>query len=170
MDSFAIPLAMYKPHDLLDWLTHHFEGFESNGHAIQAVDSQACGLYALMFLIHMRVGGTLDTFMNIFSFCKERSPGRAMVPTFSGTRYDLASFQTVSPSESCLRSIVRHGDVTIKNLLFELCLCVGSVAQWIKASDYESEESRFESWQSLFFQRIKKISTLECHNHVSHPI
>ena len=31
MDSFAIPLAMYKPHDLLDWLTHHFQGFESNG-------------------------------------------------------------------------------------------------------------------------------------------
>ena len=26
-----------------------------------------CGLYALMFLIHMSVGGTLDTFMNIFS-------------------------------------------------------------------------------------------------------
>ena len=34
MDSFAIPLAMYKPHDLLNWLTHHFQGFESNGHAI----------------------------------------------------------------------------------------------------------------------------------------
>ena len=67
MDSFAIPLAMYKPHDLLDWLTHHFQGFESNGHAIQAVDSQACGLYVLMSLIHMSVGGTLDTFMNIFS-------------------------------------------------------------------------------------------------------
>ena len=67
MDSFAIPLAMYKPHDLLDWLTHHFQGFESNGHAIQAVDSNACGLYAVMFLKHMSVGGTLDTFMNIFS-------------------------------------------------------------------------------------------------------
>ena len=93
-----------------------------------------------------------------------------MVPTFSGTRYDLALFQTVSPSESFPRSIVRHGDVTIKNMFSELCLCVGSVAKWIKASDYESEESRFESWQSLFFQRIKKVSTLECHNHVSHPI
>ena len=34
---------------------------------MQAIDSQACGLYALMFLIHMSVGGTLDTFMNIFS-------------------------------------------------------------------------------------------------------
>ena len=158
MDSFAIPLAMSKPHDLLDWLTHHFQGFESNGHAIQAVDIQACGLYALMFLIHMSVGGTLDTFMNIFSrhdFVK-KSPGRAMVPTFSGTRYDLASFQTVSPSESCPRSIVRHGDVTIKNMLFNLCLCVGSVAQRDKASDYESEESRFESWQSLFFSAYKK--------------
>ena len=28
MDSFGIPLPMYKPHDLFDWLTHHFfEGF-----------------------------------------------------------------------------------------------------------------------------------------------
>ena len=93
-----------------------------------------------------------------------------MVPTFSGTQYDLASFQTVSSSESCPRSIVRHGDVTIKNMLFDLCLCVGSVAQRDKASDYKSEESRFESWQSLFFQRIKKTSTPECHNHVSHTI
>ena len=47
-------------------------------------------------------------------------------------------------------------------MLFDLCLCVGSVAQRDKASDYESEESRFESWQSLFFQRIKKTSTPEC--------
>ena len=67
-----------------------------------------------------------------------------MVPTFSGTRYDLASFQIVSPSESCPRSIVRRGDVTIKNMLFDLCLCVGSVAQRDEASDYESEESRFD--------------------------
>ena len=34
---------------------------------MQAVDSQACGLYALMFLVHMSVGGTLDTFADIFS-------------------------------------------------------------------------------------------------------
>ena len=46
-----------------------------------------------------------------------------MVPTFSGTRYDLASCQTVLSSESCPRSIIRHGDVTIKkNMLFELVL------------------------------------------------
>ena len=25
MDSFAIPLAMYKPHDLLNWLTHQMD-------------------------------------------------------------------------------------------------------------------------------------------------
>ena len=75
-----------------------------------------------------------------------------MVPTFSGTRYDLASFQTVSPGESCPRSIVRHGDVTIKKTCYLTYVCLfGSVAQRDKASDYESEESRFESWQSLFF-------------------
>ena len=144
MDSFAIPLAMYKPHHLLDWLIHNFEGFESNGHAIQAVDGQACGLYALMFLIHMSIGGTLGTFMNIFSrhdFFEERWLGRAMVPTFSGTRYDLALFQTVSPSKSCPCSIVRHGAVTIKKTCCLTYDCAGSVAQRDKASHYESEES-----------------------------
>ena len=67
MDSFAILLPMHAPHDLLDWLTEPFEGLERNGHAMQAVDSQSCGLYALMFLVHLSVGGTLDTFMDIFS-------------------------------------------------------------------------------------------------------
>ena len=43
-------------------------------------------------------------------------------------------------------------------MLFDLCLCVGSVAQRDKASDNESEESRFES--CLFFQRIKKTSVM----------
>lgn len=67
MGSFAISLPMYEPHALLDWLTDHFEGYESNRHAMQAVDSQACGLYILMFLVHMSVGGSLDTFADIFS-------------------------------------------------------------------------------------------------------
>ena len=56
-------------------------------------------------------------------------------------------------------------------MLYNLRGVFGSVAQRDKASDYESEESRFESWQSLFFfQRIKKTSTPAYHNHVSHTI
>lgn len=29
------------------WLTTHFDGFESNRHAFQAIDSKSCGLYTL---------------------------------------------------------------------------------------------------------------------------
>ena len=38
---------------------------------------------------------------------------------------------------------------------------MGSVAQRDKASDYEPEDSRFESWQSPFLRRIKKTFPLE---------
>ena len=31
------------------------------------MDSQACGLYALYFLVHMSLGGTLDSFLELFS-------------------------------------------------------------------------------------------------------
>ena len=67
MDSFSIPLHMYEPPNLFDWLTDHFDVYEKNRHAMQAMDSQACGLYDLMFLVHMSVGGTLDTFADMFS-------------------------------------------------------------------------------------------------------
>ena len=159
MDSFAIPLAMYKPHDLLDWLTHHFQGFESNGHAIQAVDSQACSLYAPMFLIHMSVGGTLDTFMNIFSRHDFVKNDRRVAQWFQHlVERDMTwhRFKQFRQANHAPFQIFRHGHVTTKNMLFDLCLCVGSVAQRDKASDYESEEPRFESWQSLFFSAYKK--------------
>lgn len=67
MDSFGIPLHLYDPPVLFDWLLDHFECFQSNGTALQAMDSQACGLYAMMFLVHKSVGGDLDTFLDLFS-------------------------------------------------------------------------------------------------------
>ena len=119
-----------------------------------------------------------------------------MVPTFSGTRFDLQSLQTVSVGESCPRSIVRHGCVwIIDNLKQCLCVCgliskpdltlfdaerwdlpstwpweiwvrdyvrvcVGFVPYLDKLPDYESGDSRFESWQSpLFFAHKKNIPT-----------
>lgn len=67
VDSFAIPLHLYEPLVLFDWLTEHFDVYEKSHHALQAVDSQAHGLYTLMFLVHMSVGGNLDTFVDLFS-------------------------------------------------------------------------------------------------------
>ena len=67
MDSFGIPLHLYDPPMVFDWLMEHYECFQSNGTPLQAVDSQACGLYALYFLVHMSVGGTLDSFLELFS-------------------------------------------------------------------------------------------------------
>ena len=67
MDSFGLPLHLYDPPDLFEWLSAQHECFQSNGHALQAVDSQAYGLYALMFLVHMSMGGTLDTITDTFS-------------------------------------------------------------------------------------------------------
>ena len=67
MDSFGIPLYRYEPADLFDWLMNHYTDFEMNQYAFQTVDSLACGLYALMFLVHCSVGGNLDTFSDMFS-------------------------------------------------------------------------------------------------------
>ena len=67
MDSFGMPLHRYEPPNFWDWLTTHYERFEMNQYAFQTIDSQACGLYALMFLVHCSVGGNLDTFSAIFS-------------------------------------------------------------------------------------------------------
>ena len=67
MNSFGIPLHLYDPPVLLDWLLEHYECFRSNGTPLQAVESQACGLYAFLFLAHKSVGGDLDTFLDRFS-------------------------------------------------------------------------------------------------------
>ena len=67
MDSFAICLTRYDPPTLFHWVMDQLDGFECNRHPLQAVDNQACGLYALMFLVHMSVGGTLESFTDTFS-------------------------------------------------------------------------------------------------------
>ena len=55
-----------------------------------------------------------------------------MVPTFSGTRFNLASLQTVSTRESCPCSIVRHGYVAITKISKKVC--DGTVTQMDKSS------------------------------------
>ena len=67
MDSFGICLTRYDPPTVFHWVIDQFDAFECNRYALQTVDSQACGLYALMFLVHMSMGGTLDTFTDTFS-------------------------------------------------------------------------------------------------------
>lgn len=119
MHSFTIPLPMYEAHTLLDWLlTDHFEGCESNHYAMKAVDSQSCGLFrAHGFSTQERwrnLGHLSSGHFQSSWFSQVRLSGRAMVPTFGGRQFDLASLQTVSTSKLCPCSIVSHGYVAIK--------------------------------------------------------
>ena len=38
-----------------------------NTRSLQAIDSDTCGAYALLFLVHCSLGGTLQTFQQFFS-------------------------------------------------------------------------------------------------------
>ena len=127
MDSFAIPLPMCEPHALLDWLTDHFKGYRSNHHAMQAMDSQVCGLYSLMFLVHMSVRGTLDTFTDIFS------------------RHDFVK------NNRQVAQWFQH--LVERDLTWHHFKHLG---QMDKAPDYKSGDSRFESWQGPFFFSVYK--------------
>ena len=69
-------------HALLYWLTRHFDGWESNRHAMQAVDSQSYGLYALVFLEHTSVGGNLEILASIFSHHHFAKNERRVAPWF----------------------------------------------------------------------------------------
>ena len=106
MDSFGLPLHLYQPPNLYHWVMDQFDRFQCNRHALQAVDSQACGLYALYFLVHMSVGGTLDTFLDLFSrydFVKNDRCvvqwGRRLVECAWNPYYAQANYQPVRLAE-----------------------------------------------------------------------
>lgn len=69
MDSFGIPLSRYQAFALESWLAKHWtkENITMNTHSFQAIDSQTCGAYALMFIMHCSLGGNLKSFQDIFS-------------------------------------------------------------------------------------------------------
>ena len=67
MDSFGLPLWRYGAPALEDWLEKHWSTLRFNRRSLQAIDSNTCGAYALLFLVHCSLGGTLQTFQQYFS-------------------------------------------------------------------------------------------------------
>ena len=67
MDSFGLPLWRYGAPALDDWLKTHWSTVRFNRRSLQAIDSNTCGAYALLFLVHCSLGGTLQTFQQFFS-------------------------------------------------------------------------------------------------------
>ena len=68
MDSYALPLDFYsqaKP--LKEWVLNKWKYVVTNGKSLQGLPSQACGHYALLYLIMKAKGQTLQDFLQMFS-------------------------------------------------------------------------------------------------------
>lgn len=61
-DSYGLPLSTYKNPDLQAWLAQWKYRIRSDM-TIQALDSQTCGHYALMFLKAKALGSTFQDFL-----------------------------------------------------------------------------------------------------------
>ena len=63
LDSYALPLQVYKTADLLiEWLHHHYKYQVNSDQALQSVFSQSCGDYALMLLFLKARGYSMENF------------------------------------------------------------------------------------------------------------
>ena len=66
-DSFALPLRAYTDSTpLVQWLERHYLRIEANARSVQAVTSQTCGYYALFYLMHKSMGGSMSEFLAKF--------------------------------------------------------------------------------------------------------
>ena len=63
LDSYALPLEMYKTTDPLQkWLNKHWKYVVENGKSLQSIYSQSCGDYALFFLIDRSQKKSMNSF------------------------------------------------------------------------------------------------------------
>ena len=67
MDSFGLPLDRYDIPWLQEWIEKHWGYVRINHKTLQAIDSQSCGLYALMYLVYRSLEGSMEGFQAIFS-------------------------------------------------------------------------------------------------------
>ena len=68
MDSYGVPLEHYKQAaPLREWIKTHWKYVIANGKALQAFNSQSCGIYTLLYLKTRARGYTLQDFLKRFS-------------------------------------------------------------------------------------------------------
>ena len=66
MDSYGLPLRVYDDPDLHLWLSQ-FATVVRSDKTLQALDSMACGHYALQYLKAQACGMDLPTFLSLWS-------------------------------------------------------------------------------------------------------
>ena len=68
MDSYALPMEKYEQATpLRDWIVQHWKYEVTNGKSLQAINSNSCGDYALLYLKAKARRHTLQEFFNDFS-------------------------------------------------------------------------------------------------------
>lgn len=66
MDSYGLPLQWYRPKDVHEWVSEHFQQITSNAVTLQEMKSQSCGQYTLMYLKMKARGHSLADFVALF--------------------------------------------------------------------------------------------------------
>ena len=67
MDSYGLPLTHYQAPGFHEWLSRYFTKIRRNAQTLQAVNSAACGDYALLYLKARVRGHSLEHFVSQFS-------------------------------------------------------------------------------------------------------
>ena len=66
-DSYGLPLDVYGVDNILEWLNEHCPDAVRSNKTLQAMNSRACGHYAILYLKAKVQGKSMETFLNEFS-------------------------------------------------------------------------------------------------------
>lgn len=107
MDSYGLPITTYQAPDLEKWIEDEWDSVQWNDRTLQALNSTACGHYALMFLKDRVRGRTMHEFVQTFSphdfVANDRTVGRQVRRQIVKEYNALPSLQCCTPHELILR-------------------------------------------------------------------
>ena len=107
MDSYGLPITTYHVPDLERWLKDEWDSVQWNDRTLQALNSTACGHYALMFLKERVRRRTMLEFVQRFSphdfVANDRAVGRQVRRQIVKELNTLPSLQCCTPHELILR-------------------------------------------------------------------
>lgn len=71
-DSYSLPLEVYGVDDVMDWMDEHWPNAVRCNKTLQALNSRACGHYAILYLKAKVQGKSMER--SSTSFCRQISP------------------------------------------------------------------------------------------------
>ena len=107
MDSYGLPITTYHVPDLEKWLDDEWDAVQWNDRTLQALNSNAYGHYALMFLKERVRGRTILDFVQGFSpndfVANDRTVGLQVRRQIVKELNALPSHQCCTPHERIIR-------------------------------------------------------------------